>query len=403
MEKLSIASARRIALAAQGFADPLPRGRVGRVQARRLFERVNVIQIDSVNVFVRSQELPVYARLGAHPRDLLDRLAADATIVEYWGHMASFIPVEHLPLFRWRMERVFNRGGPWGTHRLTWERPGYVEAVLEEVRRHGPITAGELSDPGTKSGPWWGWKDGKRALELLFWAGLVTARRRNNFEREYDLPERVWPKEVLEAPRTDREDAQRDLLALAATSLGVGTLADLADYYRIGVTTARPLVRDLVDAGRLVPAQVEGWSEPAFLDPAARRPRRVERRALLSPFDSLVWFRPRNERLFDFHYRIELYTPAPKRTYGYYVCPFLFDETIAARVDLKSDRSRRALVVPGAFSETGADVPAVAEELAEELVAITEWLQLDSVVVGERGDLVRPLNAALSRRKATSA
>jgi uncharacterized protein YcaQ len=404
VEKLSIAAARRIALAAQGFAEPRPSGRVDARHGRRLFDRVNVIQIDSVNVFVRSQELPVFARLGAHPRDLLTRMAAEGKVFEYWGHMASFIPVEHHRLFRWRMARAFH-GGAWGTiDRLVKERPGYVEAVLDEVRIHGPLAAGDLSDPGTKSGPWWGWKDGKRALELLFWAGLVTARRRNNFEREYDLPERVLPAAALDAPTPSMSDAQRELIELSARSLGVATVSDLADYYRIGVPTTKQLVGDLVDAGRLVPVRVDGWNQAAYLHAEARRPRRVERSALLSPFDSLVWERRRTERLFDFRYRIEIYTPAPKRIYGYYVCPFLFDETIAARVDMKTDRAGRTLRVPAVYSEAGADVGAVVAALAAELRAMAEWLELDSVSVGDRGDLAGPLQRSLTRRRrATSA
>jgi uncharacterized protein YcaQ len=404
VERLSISAARRIALAAQGFADARPNGRIDARHARRLFERINVVQIDSVNVFVRSQELPVFARLGAHRRDLLSRMVDEGKLFEYWGHMASFIPVEHHRLFRWRMERVFH-GGQWsGLVRMVKERPGYVEAVLEEVRVHGPLTAGELSDPGTKSGPWWGWKDGKQALELLFWAGLVTARRRTNFERVYDLPERALPPAVLAAPTPTEADAQRELLALSAVSLGVATAVDLADYYRISVTKARPLIADLVEAGRLVPVQVEGWNQPTYIEADARRPRRVERQALLSPFDSLVWARPRTERLFDFHYRIEIYTPQPKRIYGYYVCPFLFDETIAARVDVKADRAAGTLRVPGVYSETGTDRREVADALAGELRSVADWLALESVSVGDRGDLAAPLKRALtSRRKATSA
>jgi uncharacterized protein YcaQ len=403
VETISLDAARRIALAAQGFAEARPSGRIDARHARRLFERINVIQIDSVNVFVRSQELPVFARLGAHRRDLLSRMVAEGKLFEYWGHMASFIPVEHHPLFRWRMERVFH-GGQWGDPvRMVKRRPGYVEGVLEEVRARGPLTPGELSDPGTKSGPWWGWKDGKSALELLFWAGLVTARRRANFERVYDLPERVLPAEVLAAPTPSEADAQRELLAMSATSLGVATAADLADYYRISVTKARPLIAELVEDGRLVPVRVEGWTQPTYVHPDARRPRRVERQAVLSPFDSLVWDRSRTERLFDFHYRIEIYTPAPKRIYGYYVCPFLFDETIAARVDLKADRAAGTLRVPGVYSEGGVDVVDVARALAAELRAIADWLELESVTVGDRGDLVTPLKRALSpRRRATS-
>ena len=345
----------------------------------------------------------MYARLGPHPRDLLSRMAADVKVFEYLGHMASFLPVEHQPLFRWRMERAFGEGAWAGLRQMLKRRPGYVEAVLDEVRALGPITAGELADPGAKSGPWWGWNDGKRALELLFWAGQVTARRRATFEREYDLPERVLPLEVLAAPTPSEADAQRELLAMSAASLGVATVSDLADYYRIGAVKAKPLIADLVEAGSLVPVRVEGWSQPAYLDATARQPRRVEARAVLSPFDSLVWERARTERLFGFRYRIEIYTPAPKRVYGYYVCPFLLDEAIVARVDIKTDRAGRTLRVPAVYSEPGADPIEAAEALAVELGTIADWLGLDTVSVGARGDLAGLLKRFVSkRRRATS-
>jgi hypothetical protein len=394
---ISAAAARRIALAAQGFATPRPAGRVDRRHVRRVFDQVGLIQIDSVNVLVRSEEMPLFARLGPHPRDLLRQMVNGAELFEYWAHEASLLPVAMQPLCRFRMG-----AGHWvvrWAQRLETEKPGYLDAVLKEVARHGPLVASELSDPGAKQGPWWGWAHGKQALELLFHQGRITARRRPNFEREYDLPERYLPPDVLAAPTPSEHDSRRGLLTAAARSLGIATERDLCDYYRLNIPRAREALRSLVDDGTLEPATVEGWKQPGYLWPAAARPRRIEARALLSPFDSLVWERARVLRLWDFHYRIEIYTPAPKRVYGYYVLPFLLGDALVGRVDLKADRKGGRLVVPGAFTEPSLDVPPayVADELAGELALMASWLGLGSVEVpgDARGDLARPLRAAL--------
>lgn len=395
--------ARRLALAAQGFGSPRPTGRVDRRHVRGVLQRVGCIQIDSVNVVVRSQELPLWARLGDHPRTLLPAMAHDVELVEYWCHEASLVPVTWWPLLQWRMQAARDGRGTWsGLAQLQRDHPGYVEAVLAEVRERGPLTAGGLSDPGTRSGPWWGWNRGKQALEYLFWCGHLTARRGPTFERVYDLPERVLPAHVLAAAVPTEHDARKELLVLAARACGVGTAADLADYPRIRLTAARPLLDELVAEGRLEAVQVAGWDAPAYLHPDATLPRAVHARALLSPFDSLVWCRPRDERLFGFHYRLELYTPAPKRRYGYYVLPFLLGDALVARVDVKADRSAGVLRVPGAFAEPGTDPHDVTANLAEELTAMAAWLGLERVAVGTadgtagRGDL----SALLARRLA---
>ena len=394
-ETLSAAGARRVALAAQGFGRARPDGAVTRRHVRRLFGDVGLVQIDSVNVVVRSQELPLWARLGAHSREVLAAMAADDELFEYWGHEASLIPVAHQPLFRWKMARAYN-GAAWsGLVEIHRQHPGYVQAVLVEVRDRGPVRASELLDPGTKSGPWWGWAKGKRALEFLFWTGQVTARRLPSFERVYDLTERIIPPAVMAQPTPTEADARRQLLRQAAASMGVATVADLCDYYRLKVPATRPFVDDLVEAGDLVPVRVEGWKDQAYLAPAAARPRRITAATLLSPFDSLVWFRPRTERLFDFHYRLELYTPAPKRIYGYYVLPFLLGDALVARIDVKADRQAGTLLVPGAFAEPGPPPEAIVDELADELRSFAEWLGLDRVQVGRRGDLAAPLRRAL--------
>jgi uncharacterized protein YcaQ len=392
-ERLSAATARRIVLGAQGFADPRPRGRVDRRHVRRLFERVGVIQVDSVNVVVRSQELPLFARLGAHPRQLLPDMAADGEVFEYWGHMAAFIPSDQHRLFRWRMAAAYEES--WWRD-LVRRRPTFIEEVYDAVAARGPVTAADLRTEQRRKGTWWDWDDEKRALELLFHAGRVAAiRRPGDFARLYDLPERLLPAVALAAPTPDERDARKELLMIGARALGVATEHDLADYHRQGITTIRPLLAELVEAGMLIPARVEGWSGRAYLDPSARRPRRISARVLLSPFDSLVFDRRRTERLFGFHYRIEIYTPAPKRVYGYYVLPFLLGEELVARIDLKADRSRGALLVPGAFAEPGVVPEVVADELAGELRSMAAWLNLERVIVGERGELAVPLQKLL--------
>ena len=291
----SAVEARRIALAAQGFADARPTGASDRRHARRVFNRVGVIQVDSVNVLVRSQELPLWSRLGPHRRDLIPSLIDAGEIFEYWAHEASLVPVDDHRLFRFKMEHPHQ----WG---LRFDhRPGYLESVLAEVRDRGPLAAGDLTSARGKKGPWWGWDDAKRALELLFWQGRVTARRRpNTFEREYDLTERVLPARVLAQPTPDPDESYRELLERAGLHHGIGTARDLSDYYRLKLAAARPRLAELVDTGRLELVEVEGWKEKAYLHPNARLPRRIDARALLSPFDPVVWERQRAERLFDF-------------------------------------------------------------------------------------------------------
>jgi uncharacterized protein YcaQ len=396
VERLSAATARRIALAAQGFSGARPTGRVDRRHARRVFARIGLVQIDSVNVLVRSQELPLFARLGPHRRDLVPAMAADGELFEYWGHEASLLPVEHQPLFRFRMAEAKRGDGVWrGLARLGRERPDYVAAVYDLVKERGPVRANDLRGGGERRRreSWWSWDDAKRALELLFWSGELSCHRLANFERVYDLTERILPSWVLAQPTPSAEESRRELLVMAAAALGVATAADLCDYYRLNVPAARPALADLVEDGRLVPVAVEGWTAPAYLHPAARQPRRVDSRALLSPFDSLVWDRTRTERVFGFRYRIEIYTPPSQRQYGYYVLPFLLGSALVARVDLKSDRQVSALLVRAAWGEAGIDPEAVAEELADELRLLADWLQLERVVIEDRGDLTPVLRA----------
>ncbi len=399
-EPLSADAARRIALAAQGFARARP-ARPGPSALGRVLERVQLVQLDSVNVLVRTQELPLWARLGHHPRDLLQRAVARRELFEYWGHEASLCPVALHPLLRWRMAAAKNGDNVWGhVARMGRDQRGFCDEVLAQIRTRGPLAAGEVEGggPRPRSG-WWEWSEGKRAVEYLFWSGELTAtRREGGFERVYDLPERVLPPAILATPTPTIADAHRELLRRAATALGVATARDLADYFRIKHPAARPRIAELVDGGALLPVAVEGWREPGFLDPAAAMPRTVAATALLSPFDSLVWYRERALRLFDFHYRLEIYTPAAKRAYGYYVLPFLLGDRLVARVDLKADRAAGTLRVHGAFAEPHAAPAEVAPALAAELRAMATWLGLDNVVAGPRGDLARPLRAALRSR-----
>ena len=405
---LSRRQARRIALAAQGFARPRPAAPAAR-QLRAVVDRLHLLQIDSVSVLVRSHYLPLFSRLGPYERAALDTLAWPAKghrrFFETWAHEASLMPVEYEPLLRWRKARARNHEGIWGgPSRLARERPELVADLLERVRRDGPLSASEVAKPrertpghataGRPQKQMWDWSDEKRALEWLFVTGqLYVAGRRSSFERLYDVPERVLPPAILDAPTPPEPVAQAQLLIHAAEALGVATLGDLADYFRMKTPVARPVLAELVAAGELRETAVEGWKQPAYVRPEVIVPRRIEARALLTPFDPVVWERSRAQRLFDFDYRIEIYTPAVKRVYGYYVLPLLLGETLVGRVDLKADRARGVptLHVKGAFGEPGSDPAGVAAALAAELTELARWLGLADIAVDSHGDLAAPV------------
>jgi uncharacterized protein len=406
--ELSAAQARRAAIAAQGLAVARPKGRVDVRHLRRALDRVGILQLDSVNVFSRSHYMPLFSRLGPYPRETLDELtvhqdgqagrapADRRELFEYWGHEASLIPIDMQPLLRWRMARADHLAWA-GVARVAKDDPKLVKRVLELVREQGPIRAADVGGPKRvrQAGEMWNWNAGKKALEYLFFSGQVTAERRVNFERLYDLPERVLPASVLEMPTPPQAEAQRELLLIAARRLGVATEPDLGDYFRLPRKDSKARLAELVEAGALRTVAVEGWSAPAYAGADLAVPRQVRARALLTPFDSMVWARERTERLFGFRYRIEIYVPAPKRIYGYYVLPFLLGDRLVARVDLKSDRQAGALRVAGAFAEPGVDEGEVARELADELRLVSSWLGLGAIKVARKGDLAAELRRAV--------
>lgn len=398
-ETLSIPMARRIALAAQGLAKPRPAGPIGRRHLLKLLDRLHLHQIDSVNVLARAHYLPAFSRLGPYPREALDALAwgGKPRLFEYWAHEASLLPLDLHPLLRWKMARAERGEAGWKSMQaFRVERKAEADAVLARIVTEGPLVASDFEAKG--NGGWWGWSSAKAALEWLFLTGCITTvTRRNSFERVYDLTDRVIPARILDMPTPDEADAHRALIERAARAHGIGTARDLRDYFRLSPGDAAPRIAELVEEGMLLPVQVKGWRETAYLHRDAKRPRRAEGRALLVPFDPVVWERARAERLFGFRYRIEIYTPAEKRVHGYYVLPFLLRDRIAARVDLKADRAESVLLVQSAHAEPEAP-PDTAGELAAELRLMVDWLGLERIEVRRKGDLSPALSTSLSPR-----
>ncbi|MBU8814798.1 winged helix DNA-binding domain-containing protein [Mycolicibacterium goodii] len=400
MATLTAAQARRIAVAAQGFHEPKPRGAVSRAHLRRLISRIQVLQLDSVSVAVRAHYAPVFSRLGPYDRDVLDRAAwshsvrSPRLLVEYWAHEAALMAVEDWPLLRWRMREYTH--GRWGRE-IVKKNPKLADDIVAAVAELGPVTAGQIeahleAEPRGRKGPWWDRSETKWVAEALFAAGVLTTATRVGFARHYDLAENVLPPEVL-AREVDDEEAVRELALRAATALGVGTEADIRDYFRMNAKQVKPAIAKLVADGELEPVDIDGT--PAYLRAGQVIPRRDRGTALLCPFDPLIFFRPRVQRLFDFHYRIEIYVPAPQRQFGYYVWPFLLDGELVGRVDLK--RTDTALQVLGAFTEDGRDRSRVAQALAGELRSMAEWLGVPAVEIGDRGDLAPALKRVVER------
>jgi uncharacterized protein len=380
-QSLSAPEARRLALASQGLGAPRPTSGAPGWGIRRVFGRVGLVQIDSVNVLCRAHYLPAFSRLGPYPVEALDAAShrAPRRLFEYWGHEASLIPVELQPFLRWRMEQAGDVA--WGgMRRVQREQPKLVARVLEQVRDRGPVAASELAEERPRrAGPWWDWSDAKRAIEWLFWSGQVTAARRRNFERLYDLPERVLPRRVLVTPTPSAEDAQRELVRVAAGALGVAAERDLRDYFRLSPADSRARVAELLEAGELTAVEVEGWGRiPGYLQAGATIPRRLDARCLIGPFDSLIWERSRVDRVFGFRYRLEIYVPRPKRVHGYYVLPFLLGDRLVARVDLKADRAAGALRARAVHLEDEAPAGTL-DQLRNELELLAGWLGLERV------------------------
>jgi uncharacterized protein len=401
-DTISLARARRLALGAQGFASPRPAETgaraVGTRQLNLLIERLGLLQIDSVNVYERSHYLPVFARLGPYDKALLDRIAfagarRSPRYFEYWGHAATLLPIEVLPLMRHRMERLSTT--------TDWAKWGRAHApmmdwLVAELAEKGPMTASEIEhEENRRTGPWWGWSDVKTGLETLLAHGRVFSAGRTRFERRYGLAEQVLPPGALDLA-LPKEDAERELIRRSVVALGIGTADDIRDYYRLPyLADAKSALRDLVDAGSVREVRVEGWGQPAYLDPAATVPRRIETTALLSPFDPIVWYRDRGRRLWGFDYTIEIYLKPHDRRFGYYTQPLLVDEALAGRIDLKSDRQRGVLMVQSAWTEPGA--PAEVEQRVAELLRTTAaWQGLDGgIEVADWGDLAPRLAGAL--------
>jgi uncharacterized protein len=395
--RFSAAEARRITLGAQGFAVPRPRS-PSRRHFKTLLERLGLIQIDSVNVLVRAHYMPFFSRLGPYPLEWLDEAAYHPRkrhLFEYWGHEASLIRLDLLSYLGWRMRKSATGQGIWKSVRnIPKEKPELLERIESEIRERGPMSAGQLEktlSAERRTAGWWGWSDCKRAVEWLFWTGQLTTAYRRNFERVYDLTERVFPN--FRPEEVSETDARRMLIRVAARALGIATASDLRDYFRLDSVGLRTGVEELVAAGELIQVEVDGWPQPAFLDSKARLPRQVEVKALVSPFDPLLWDRQRAERLFGFRYRIEIYTPAHKREHGYYVVPFLLGDGFVARLDLKADRATSTLKVLAAHREPGIKPNEVVEPLSTELAELARWLGLERIVVNKRGNLAAALSA----------
>jgi len=382
-DSLSIADARKLAVAAQGFDTPRPQTKATQRQVDATIARLGVVQIDSVNVLVRSQELPLFARLGNHNRNAIPKATEAKKIFEYWGHEAAHLPVSLHPLFRWKMNAA--RTGKvthWGLTSFYEENKAFVKRTLKHVEKNGPTTSRELSTRTEKKGTWWDWDEAKVALEYLFLTGQLMSRGRgSDFARIYDTPERVLPRHVLDAPTPSEDNARKQLLVRSAIAQGVATVSDLADYYRQKPAAVRPLIAELVEEGELRAVAVDGWTEKAFVHRNAKLPKQLHATALLSPFDSLVWCRPRNERLFNFHYRIEIYTPKEKRKFGYYVLPFMMNGELVGRVDLKGDRGNSTLLVNSVHVEKGVKRSAISDALNTELCTMANWLGLEQVQI----------------------
>lgn len=398
-QSLSIADARKLALVAQGFDGGQGVTKADWPHIESILNRIHLLQIDSVNVLTRSHYLPVFARLGHYEMAALDARTLAATnrhCFECWAHEASLVPVSLHPLMRWRMHRAQNGDGIYkAMDNFGREEKTFLVQTLKHIEKNGPIRASEVPGAGKSAGGWWGWSKGKLALETLFDQGHITAHARERFERIYDVPDRVIPSNILALPTPGESDAFRALVKMSADALGVATETDLRDYFRLPIADARRAIREATEVGTIEAVSVEGWKQPAFAPRGASLPKAAGGNALLSPFDPIVWNRDRAERLFNFHYRIELYTPQEMRKFGYYVLPFLQGEQLTGRLCLKADRANAALLVNEAYVEAGCDAETTAVAMVPELRRMAHWLGLKSVRLGRRGKLAQLIKKAL--------
>jgi uncharacterized protein YcaQ len=398
-DAINLKQARRIALTAQGLSGNQPEPKATRWSTLgRTIDDLNLLQIDSVNVLSRSHYLPLFSRLGSYDRDVLDAHTLGdrkRKCFEYWAHEASFLPHRFQPLLRWRMDDARNGQGIYkGLTQFAKEKPQVLDRTLEKVRQEGPLRPRDFGQPAVRSGEWWGWNEHKTALEYLFWTGDVTTAKRDGFERVYDVPDRVLPQDALDAPTPDRADAMRELARQSARALGIATETDIRDYFRLPVQCARQAVQELAEEGDIAQVQVAGWSKPAYVWKDARPARKFDRATVLSPFDPLVWNRDRAHRLFGFHYRIEIYTPAPKRQFGYYVLPILVGEDLVGRLCMKADRQASILRINAAWHEDDMPPGPVAEAISPTLKQMAGWLGLERVEVSDRGNLAKALRTS---------
>lgn len=397
-DALSLKEARRTALHAQGFQGQTRDGKPTWNKISRTIEDLHLLQIDSVNVLVRSHYLPLYARLGNYDRAALDKRTFEnkhRQFFECWAHEASIVPLELHPLMRWRMERAKRGDGIYGhMDRFGKENQSFLKSTLAHIAKTGPIRGADVPGGGKSNGSWWGWSKGKLALETLFDQGRLTAATRQGFERIYDVPERVIPQEILNQPTPTESETFRTLIEKASIALGIATETDLRDYFRLPIAEARKAIAEQVEAGALREFTVESWKPKAYLHRTSKLPKSAGATTLLSPFDPLVWNRDRAERLFNFHYRIELYTPELKRKFGYYVLPFLHGDQLVGRFCLKADRATSTLKVNASHHEIGVNGKDVAPAVRAELQKMTTWLGLENFEIGNKGNLAKWLRQA---------
>jgi uncharacterized protein len=389
--ELTKQEARRIALHAQGFQNQNRDAKKNWSAIASTIKDLHLLQIDSVNVLVRSHYLPLFSRLGQYDRGVLDKRTLEAThrhVFECWAHEASLVPMDMHYLMRWRMNRARAGNGTYQSmNQFAKDQKAFLKKTVEHIRKNGPMGASSIPGSGKSEGGWWGWSKGKMTMETLFDQGLVTTHRRDKFERIYDVPERVIPSEILNADTPSEAETFRKLISLSAQALGIATEFDLRDYFRLPIAETKIAISECVENGDLITVKVDGWTKPTFIHKSTKLPRKAGGIALLSPFDPLCWERDRTERLFNFHYRIEIYTPQSKRKFGYYVLPFLNGEDLSGRVCLKADRETGTLRANAIHHEELSDPEETASAMAGELVKMAEWLGLPHIEIKKNGNL----------------